>query len=112
MTPHGVRSHARDSSTDQDTPMSSQFNAKSAAIGPAGGRRLTFALAIGAIVVATASSAFATGADPADPAARTARVGYRPTIAPYTPLRPATPAPWRERNERVAPRPKTEPEPR
>ena len=90
--------------------MSSQFNAKSAAIGPAGGRRFILALAIGvAAIIPAASSAFATGADPADPAARTARVGYRPTIAPYTPLRPATPAPWRERNERVAPQPKTEP---
>jgi hypothetical protein len=86
--------------------MSSQFGARFAAIGAAGGRRFTFTLAI---VVATASSAFATGADPADPAARTARVGYRSTIAPYTPLRPATPAPWRERNERVTPQPKTEP---
>jgi len=45
-------------------------------------------------------------ADPADPAARVARVGYRPTIAPYTSLRPATPAPWRERNDGVAPQPK------
>jgi len=91
--------------------MSSQFGAKSAAIGAAGGRRLTFALAIGGFILAT-GSAFATGADPADPSARTARVGYRSTIAPYTPLRPAVPAPWRERNERVAPQPKSGQEPR
>jgi len=45
-------------------------------------------------------------ADPADPAARVAPVGYRSTIAPYTSLRPATPAPWRERNENVTPQPK------
>jgi hypothetical protein len=45
-------------------------------------------------------------ADPADPAARVARVGYRSTIAPYTSLRPATPAPWQERNDSVAPQPK------
>jgi len=41
--------------------------------------------------------------DPADPAARTAGVGYRSTIAPYSSLRPSTPAPWREQNQRVAP---------
>ena len=84
--------------------MSSPFGAKSAAIA-AGGRRFIFALAIGGFL---SGSAFATGADPADPAARTARTGYRSTIAPYTPLRPAVPAPWRERNERVAPQPKAE----
>ena len=43
------------------------------------------------------------GADPADPSARVARVGYKSTVAPYTSMRPATPAPWRERNESVAP---------
>jgi len=45
-------------------------------------------------------------ADPADPAARVAPVGYRSTIAPYTSLRPATPAPWQERNDSAAPPPK------
>ncbi len=45
-------------------------------------------------------------ADPADPAAKAAPVGYRSTIAPYTSLRPATPAPWRGRNEAVTPQPK------
>jgi len=44
--------------------------------------------------------------DPADPAAPVRAVGYRSTIAPYTSLRPATPAPWRERNEDVAPQPR------
>ncbi|TYO68224.1 hypothetical protein FXV83_01880 [Bradyrhizobium hipponense] len=48
-------------------------------------------------------------ADPANPAARVAPVGYRSTIAPYTSLRPATPAPWRERNDSVAPQPKQHP---
>ena len=47
-------------------------------------------------------------ADPADPAAKVAPVGYRSTIAPYTSLRPATPASWRERNENVTPQPKRE----
>ncbi len=47
-------------------------------------------------------------ADPADPAVKVAPVGYRSTIAPYTSLRPATPASWRERNENVTPQPKRE----
>jgi hypothetical protein len=46
------------------------------------------------------------GADPADPGAKVAGVGYRSTITPYTSLRPSTPAPWRERNDGVAPQPK------
>ncbi|WP_441234026.1 hypothetical protein [Bradyrhizobium sp. 930_D9_N1_4] len=46
------------------------------------------------------------GADPADPAARAARTGYRSTIAPYTSLRPAAPAPWRDPNDAAAPQPK------
>jgi hypothetical protein len=46
------------------------------------------------------------GADPADPAAKVARTGYRSVIAPYSSLRPAAPAPWRERNGAVTPQPK------
>jgi hypothetical protein len=46
------------------------------------------------------------GKDPADPAVRVGRVGYRSTIAPYTSLRPSTPAPWRERSDSAAPLPK------
>ena len=42
----------------------------------------------------------------ADPAAKVAPVGYRSTIAPYTGLRPAAPAPWRGRNDAVTPQPK------
>jgi hypothetical protein len=48
------------------------------------------------------------GRDPADPAAKIAGVGYRSTIAPYTSMRPSTPAPWRERNDGVAPQPKSD----
>lgn len=44
--------------------------------------------------------------DPADPAAPVRASGYRSTIAPYTSLRPATPAPWRDRNEQVTPPPR------
>ena len=85
--------------------------AKSAAASVARGRHSLFdrslltamALALSGCVPATTQVA---GADPADPAAKVARAGYRSTIAPYTSLRPATPAPWRERNENVAPQPK------
>jgi hypothetical protein len=45
------------------------------------------------------------GADPADPGARVAAIGYRPTIAPYSSLRPADPASWRRQNSRNAPVP-------
>jgi hypothetical protein len=46
-------------------------------------------------------------ADPADPNARVAGVGYRSTVAPYNSLRPTAPSSWRERNDRVAPAPKS-----
>jgi len=36
------------------------------------------------------------------------RATYRSTVAPYTPLRPSTPAPWRGRNDSVAPKPRRE----
>lgn len=61
------------------------------------------ALALSGCMPTTTSGA---GADPADPAAKAARVDYRSTVAPYTSLRPATPAPWRERNDAVTPQPK------
>ncbi|MCK1397571.1 hypothetical protein IVB40_28870 [Bradyrhizobium sp. 40] len=85
--------------------------AKSAAAFAARGRHFRFnwpllaatALALSGCMPATTRVA---GADPADPTAKVARAGYRSTIAPYTSLRPATPAPWRERNESVAPQPK------
>ncbi|GMO30829.1 hypothetical protein [Bradyrhizobium sp. TM233] len=61
------------------------------------------ALALAGCMPATTQVA---GADPADPSAKVAHVGYRSTIAPYSSLRPATPAPWRDRNDTVAPQPK------
>jgi len=96
--------------------MSAQFGAWFAAVDTAGGRHSIFKTAIrGAIVAMTITAAGCTpttarvaGADPADPAVRAAGVGYRSTIAPYTSLRPSTPAPWRERNESVAPKPRRE----
>jgi hypothetical protein len=91
--------------------MSAQFWAKRAAIGTARARAFQFELAIGGAILAvtlaatgcTPATSRVAAADPADPSARIAGVGYRSTIAPYTSLRPATPAPWRERNERVTP---------
>lgn len=47
------------------------------------------------------------GQDPADPGAKVARVGYQPTVAPYSSLRPTVPGPWRKQNEDVAPSPKS-----
>lgn len=87
------------------------FGARFAAISSARGRNVRFnwpLLAVIALALSGCMPAVAplTNADPADPAARVARVGYRSTIAPYTSLRPAAPAPWRERDGGVAPQPK------
>lgn len=61
------------------------------------------ALALSGCMPATTQVA---GADPADPNAKVAPAGYRSTVAPYSSLRPATPAPWRDRNDAVTPQPK------
>ena len=96
--------------------MSAQFGAWFAAVDLARERHSVFnsavrgaviALAVGASGCTPATTRMA-GADPADPGARTAGVGYRSTIAPYTALRPSAPAPWRERNESVTPKPRRE----
>ena len=87
------------------------FGAKSAAASAALGGHFRFnwpllaaaTLALSGCMPATMPVA---GADPADPAAKTARVDYRSPVAPYTSLRPAAPAPWRERNDAVTPQPK------
>lgn len=87
------------------------LGARIAAACSARGRRVTFNWLILAAITLTLSgcmpaTAPLAGADPADPAAGVAPVGYRSTIAPYASLRPAMPAPWRERNNSVAPQPK------
>ena len=96
--------------------MSAQFRAWFAAVDSVRERHFVFnsavrgaviALAVGASGCTPATTRVA-GADPADPGARAAGVGYRSTIAPYTALRPSTPAPWRERNESVTPKPRRE----
>ncbi|HTO65379.1 MAG TPA: hypothetical protein VMM15_29480 [Bradyrhizobium sp.] len=68
----------------------------------------TLALAAAALAGCLPATVPVSGADPADPAARTAHVDYRSTIAPYTSLRPTAPAPWRDRNNNVAPSPKSD----
>ncbi|MEK9281541.1 MULTISPECIES: hypothetical protein [unclassified Bradyrhizobium] len=88
--------------------MATLLGARFAAASSARGRHLRFnwpLLAALALVLAGCMPVTAplTEAGPADPRARVARVDYRSTIAPYTSLRPATPAPWRERNDSVAP---------
>jgi hypothetical protein len=80
--------------------MSSQLWAKCFAVGA---MAAALASATAGCVPATTQVA---AADPADPAARVAGVRYRSTIAPYTSLRPSTPAAWRERNDNVAPKPR------
>jgi hypothetical protein len=96
--------------------MSAQLGAWFAAVDSARDRHSVFHLAICGAVIALAIGASGctpattrvAGADPADPGARATGVGYRSTIAPYTSLRPSTPAPWRERNASVTPQPRRE----
>lgn len=45
--------------------------------------------------------------DVADPTARVPATGYRSAFRGYESQRPVEPLPWRERNENVAPKPKT-----
>ena len=90
--------------------MFAQFGATFAAVGAACRRHCKFnfgasaAVVAGLLSVCLPASVARAGHDPADPAASVAAVRYRSTIAPYTSLRPSTPAPWRERNDSVAPR--------
>jgi len=93
--------------------MSAQFGAWFAAVDSAGGRHSIFSSAMCGAVIAlavgvsgcTPATTRMAGADPADPAVPVAGVGYRSTVAPYTTLRPSTPAPWRGRNDDVVPKP-------
>jgi hypothetical protein len=100
--------------------MSARFRAPFAAVDSARGRNLRFifrtlaAIAAASLAGCMPETTRLAGADPADPSAR-AGAGYRPTIAPYTSMRPSTPAPshesrheswresWRERNGSAAP---------
>jgi hypothetical protein len=83
--------------------------ANCAAASAACGRHFRFhwpLLIVAALSGGLPASAAMAGTDPADPAAKVARTGYRSVTAPYSSLRPAAPAPWRERNGAVAPQPK------
>jgi hypothetical protein len=64
-------------------------------------------LALSVAACAAAPRPFA-GPDPSNPSARVAAVSYRSTIGSFTSQRPAEPAPWGQRNERVAPQPKSD----
>ena len=102
--------------------MYSHFGARPAAVANWLGNRLgrrapsTFVLRIASAILAAASLAgcmangrpLAAAGDPANPSAGSASVGYRSTIAPYSSLRPATPLPWRERNDGVTPQTKSD----
>ena len=100
--------------------MYSHFGARLAAVANRLGNRLgrrapsTFVLRMAAAILAAAPLAgcmadgrpLAAAGDPANPSAGSASVGYRPTSAPYSSPRPATPLPWRERNDGVTPQAK------
>ncbi|WP_084030694.1 hypothetical protein [Bradyrhizobium paxllaeri] len=96
--------------------MSAQFHAWVAAVGSADERysivkaALCGAMIFTAVMLAgcTPETTRMASADPADPTARVAGAGYRSTVAPYTSLRPSTPAPWRERNDSVTPKSRRE----
>ncbi|MBR0719351.1 hypothetical protein [Bradyrhizobium liaoningense] len=89
--------------------MNTLFGARLAAAHPARRRHVGFhwpvlatvAIALSGCMPATTSPL--ASADPADPGAKVAPVGYHSTTAPYSSLRPATPAPWHDRNDSVAP---------
>lgn len=96
--------------------MLAQLGAKLAAVCPARGKLSTIhckaiiaftaaGLVLGGCVAAPLPVA---GADPADPGVPVAATSYRSTVAPYASLRPVAPSSWRERNDRVAPAPKTQ----
>lgn len=68
-------------------------------------RTLVSVAALGLLTAACAATPerLQAGADPSDPAARVAPAAYRPALSGYVSQRPVGPAPWRERNEQVAP---------
>ncbi len=89
--------------------MLAQLGAMFAAVGSARERHphcnIRLLAAIAAVAASVAGCTPATvplaARDPADPGAKVAAVGYRST--PSISLRPSAPAPWRERNDSVAP---------
>jgi hypothetical protein len=65
---------------------------------------LAAALCLAAAACARAPESPIAAADPAAPARP---VEYRPVLSGYESARPADPAPWRDRNQSVAPKEKT-----
>ena len=57
-----------------------------------------------AAACSTPPDRLAAGPGPADPNVRGSAASYRPVLSGYTSQRPVEPAPWREQNDRVAPR--------
>jgi hypothetical protein len=91
--------------------MFAHFWAKSAAMRRAAQGQCRLRGAIGVVALSALTSACVatpsapyTGADPSDPSVRVPSANYRSTLGRYTSQRPVEPAPWREQNERVAPR--------
>ncbi|MBI3435097.1 MAG: hypothetical protein HY056_08480 [Proteobacteria bacterium] len=69
--------------------------------------KIVFAILLAALAAGCAAPPLPySGADPADPQASVPPARYRSSVAGYVSRRPVEPAPWRERNDRVAPAPK------
>jgi hypothetical protein len=94
--------------------MLAQFGAKSAAVHSvaAGFFQRKFSVLTGMAVVAVTlvgcmpPGVPLVGADPADPSARVSGAVYRSQLGSYTSMRPVSPGPWIEQNQRSAPKPK------
>ena len=94
--------------------MSTHKRGASAAIFPADRASHSFPIIAGFLAAlllagcAVAPKEIVSGMDPSDPGAPVSPVIYRPAIGSYESLRPATPAAWRQQNERAAPKQKPE----
>lgn len=68
-------------------------------------RRVVAVAALGLLAAAcTATAPPLSGADPSDATVRVPAMTYRSVLGGYVSRRPVEPAPWREQNERVAPK--------
>jgi hypothetical protein len=61
-------------------------------------------LCLFAAACSTPPDRLAADSGPADPGARGSATSYRSVLGGYVSQRPVEPAPWREQNDRVAPR--------
>lgn len=61
-------------------------------------------LLAGSIAGCTVANLVPLAADPSDPDVPVRAASYRPVLSGYTAERPVGPKPWREQNERVAPK--------